>query len=268
MSNLPSAFTGSIPRLYEQYLVPVIFTPYAEDLVARVAGFAPQRVLEVACGTGIVTRRLLERLPASTRLVATDLNQAMIDVASARTPHDPRLTWRVADGTALPFGAGEFDAVTGQFGVMFYPDRPAGLRSARSVLKPGGRFVFNVWSDFSKNPFGRIAHETIGSFFTSDPPKFYETPFGWADPAEIERTARDAGFRTVKVERVAKEACGDSIRDFAIGLVSGNPVIGAINERGLDVEAITLRVADALSVVYGDRPFRGPLEAIVVTAEA
>lgn len=268
MSNLPSAFTGSIPRLYEQYLVPVIFTPYAEDLVARVAAFAPKRVIEVACGTGAVTRMLLEKLPADAKLVATDLNQAMIDVASGRTPKDPRLEWRVADGTALPFGPVEFDIVTAQFGVMFYPDKPAGLASARQVLKPGGRFVFNVWSDFSKNPFGRIAHETIGSFFTSDPPKFYETPFGWADPAVIEKTARDAGFRSVAIERVAKQACGDAIRDFATGLVSGNPVIGSIIERGLDAEAITDRMADELRAVYRDRPFRGPLEALVVTAEA
>lgn len=268
MSNQPSAFVGSIPEFYERYLVPVIFAPYADDLVARVVALAPQRMLEVACGTGAVTRRLLAKLPAGTQLVATDLNQAMIDEAQRRTPDDPRIEWRVADGTALPFGAGEFDAVVCEFGIMFFPDKAAGLRSARSVLKPGGRFLFNVWSDFSRNPFGRISHETIGSFFTSDPPKFYETPFGWADPAEIERTARDAGFRTVKVERVAKLARGESTRDWAVGLVSGNPVIGSITEQGLDVEAITDRVAERLREAYTGSPFEGPLEAIVVIAEA
>jgi len=268
MTDAPSAFTGAIPADYERGLVPVIFVPYAEDLVARVPAHPNLHVLEIACGTGVVTRRLLERLPASAQLVASDLNQAMIDVAKTRTPADPRLEWRVADGTALPFADSEFDVALCQFGLMFYPDKLAGLESTRRVLKPGGRFVFNVWDDFSKNPFGRIAHETIGSFFDVDPPKFYLTPFGWADPAVIESSARKAGFRSVTIETLAKEVRGDSVRDFAIGLVSGNPVIGSIAERGLDVEAITDRLAEKLREVYGDRPLRGPMQALVVTAEA
>ena len=268
MPNSSSAFDGSVPEFYERYLVPVIFTPYAEDLVARVPAREGAAVLELACGTGVVTRRLLARLPGSARIVATDLEEAMLVEARRRVPADPRVTWRTADAAALPFGDGEFDAVLCQFGLMFFPDKLAAMKAARRVLKPGGRLVFNVLDDFDHNPYGRISHETIGSFFDADPPSFYLVPFSWPDVAVIERTAKDAGFRTVTIEKVAKELRGPSIRDFAVGLVRGNPVIAPIEERGVDPEKVIDRLARDLAEVHGESPFRGPIQAIVVTAEA
>jgi ubiquinone/menaquinone biosynthesis C-methylase UbiE len=263
-----SAFTGTIPALYEKHLVPVIFDPYARDLVARVPDRAGVAVLEVACGTGAVTRGLLGRLPASARLVATDLNQGMIEVARSLTPADPRLEWRAADGTALPFADGEFDAVVCQFGIMFFPDKLAGMREARRLLKPGGRYLFNVWDAFEHNAFGRVTHATIASFFESDPPAFYLTPFGYHGVEVIERTLREAGFGEIRIERVQKELTGPSARDFATGLVRGNPVALSIAERGVDQERVVGAVAEALRPFYGDGPMRGTIRAVVVTAVA
>src|SRR5690242_6913191 len=137
-------FAGSIPALYERYLGPLIFEPYADDLAERVASGAPNRVLETACGTGIVTRALARRLPAAAELVASDLNQPMLDFAAGQLK-DRRVTWRQADALALPFPDRSFDAVACQFGAMFFPDRVAGYREASRVLRPGGRFVFSVW---------------------------------------------------------------------------------------------------------------------------
>src|SRR5579871_3012591 len=138
-------FAGSIPENYDRYVTPLIFEPYAADLAERAAALAPRAVLETAAGTGVVTRALAPRLPHGARYVATDLNQPMIDYAASRQPAGARIEWGQADALALPFEDGAFDLVCCQFGVMFFPDRIAGYREARRVLRPGGRFLFNVW---------------------------------------------------------------------------------------------------------------------------
>ena len=142
-SGIDTAFAGSIPQFYERHLVPLIFAPYASDLAARVASRAPSRVLEIAAGTGVVTRALASLLPASTVIVATDLNQAMLDQAKSIGTSRP-VEWRQADAMQLPFPDASFDIVVCQFGAMFFPDKPAAFAQARRVLRNGGAFLFNV----------------------------------------------------------------------------------------------------------------------------
>src|SRR5712691_10858334 len=145
-------FTGSIPKLYETYLVPLIFEPYAADLVNRLSSRSPSRVLEIAAGTGVVTRALASMLPESVSIVATDLTQAMLDqarvVGTRRT-----VEWRQADAMQLPFADGTFDAVVCQFGVMFFPEKSKAFAEARRVLRRGGVFIFNVWDQIRENEF-------------------------------------------------------------------------------------------------------------------
>src|SRR5215471_7337801 len=168
-------FTGSIPAFYDRHLGPVIFEPYARDLARRVPAAEGVRVLETACGTGIVTRQVLALLPASASYAATDLNQDMVDHARAAIGSDRRVEWRTADAQALPFGDGAFDALIMQFGMMFVPAKDRALAEARRVLAPGGRFVFSVWDAWAKNPFGRITYEVGASDYPDDPPSFYRT---------------------------------------------------------------------------------------------
>src|SRR5438093_1952180 len=149
-------FAGSIPEIYDRLLVPLIFEPYARDLAERLAGVKPREVLETAAGTGVLTRAIASRLPAGARIVATDLNQPMLDRAAARQPGDGRIAWRQADALALPFADQSFDAVACQFGVMFFPDKVQVYREARRVLKPGGRFLFNVWDRIDANEFAHV----------------------------------------------------------------------------------------------------------------
>jgi len=223
-------------------------------------------VLEIACGTGAVTRRLREALPRETRLTATDLHQDMIDVARGRVP-DPDVNWRLADGTALPFDDGSFDVVTCQFGVMFYPDKLAGMREARRVLRSSGRFVFNVWDSHATNPFGRIAHDTIATWLPAGLPPFYDKPFSWCDESEIRSMTRDAGFRSTAIEPVRKSTSSPTAREFATGLVRGNPVILTIQECGLSDTDIITGVESELVREGGDRPYRSTTQALVVTAK-
>ena len=262
-------FQGSIPELYDTHLGPVIFEPYADDLVRRALGaYTSGAVLEIACGTGIVTRRLRERLPASARLVASDLNDAMIAYARGRLAGIASIDWRQADACVLPFEPAAFTEVVCQFGMMFVPDKDAAFREARRVLAGGGTLLFNVWGSLADNPYARIGHVTISSFFDRDPPTFYQVPFGFHDEALHRRLLAAAGFTDVAVERVKLATRSASARSFAIGLVRGNPVSHAIAERGLDAEKIVDAVAAALVREGGDEPYQSTMQALVVTARA
>lgn len=260
-------FTGSIPEVYDRYLGPVFFEPYAVDLAARVARLRPRNLLEIAAGTGIVTRRLLEVLPPGGRLTATDLNEPMLDIARRKIGSDPRVRWRQADALELPFGDGEFDAVVCQFGLMFFPDKPKGLSEFHRVLVPGGKLLFNVWDSLDANAHGSIAHSVIGEAFEVDAPAFYEVPFVLSDVAEVRSLVTGAGFAGVEIETIARTGESPSAADAAIGLVRGNPCINVIMERGPekleDIERTTTR---KLAERYGDTPLRIPTRAHVASA--
>jgi ubiquinone/menaquinone biosynthesis C-methylase UbiE len=267
MENKNAQFAGTIPAAYDRYLGPVLFQPYAEDLAERLKVEANSCVLELACGTGILTRVLRDRLPASTRLVATDLNEPMIRHAAQKFRTGETVEWGEADASNLPFDEASFDAVVCQFGMMFLPDKTQGAGEARRVLKPGGVFLFNVWDSLEHNDLGRIAHETITSFFEKDPPTFYEVPFGYHDLAAIEGVLKAAGFGEVRIEVVAKIGGATRPEDAAQGLVHGNPVAKAIGERDPSLlPEITNTVAAALRKRFGGGPLRAPMRAIVAEA--
>jgi ubiquinone/menaquinone biosynthesis C-methylase UbiE len=245
---------------------PVLFEPYARDLAARLGG--ARRVLEIAAGTGRVTRHLLAALPADGELVATDLNEPMIEQARKRIAHDPRLVWQPADAQALPFDAARFDVVACQFGLMFCPDRALALREMRRVLARGGRLLLSTWDSLDRNPASRLLHELAYKTFPTDPPMFMKLPFSMPDPGELRRLVREAGFAKVEVETVAQVGEAASAADLATGLVRGNPLWNQLVERGVDAPAFERAVAQALASTFGDLPCRSALSAHVVTAIA
>jgi SAM-dependent methyltransferase len=175
-------------------------------------------------------------------------------------------TW--ADAVALPFASASFAALACQFGLMFVPDKEAALREARRVLVKDGLFAFNVWASFEHNAFGRIAHETIGSFFSVDPPNFYQVPFGFHNPDEVRRFLHANDFGQVELEWVTLEARSPSAKSLAIGLIKGNPVSIVIQERKVALDPIVDALEAALVRVGGDHPFRSTMRALVVTARA
>src|SRR3984893_4072267 len=193
MSN-DASFVGSIPQHYDQGLGPMIFVDSPADMAQRVAAASPARVLETAAGTGIVTRKLRDALPAATRLTAPDLNPPMLDIARTKFRSGEQVEFQTADAMALPFADGSFDAVVCQFGVMFFPDKRKSYSEDLRVLAPGGRYVFSVWDSHRYNPFGRLAHQVAGSFFPADPPAFYNVPFSCHQIDPIKESLIEAGF--------------------------------------------------------------------------
>lgn len=266
-----AAFVGSVPRTYHKYLGPMIFEDYARDMARRLAVKPGQRVLELACGTGIVTKEIVKGMPRDAAVVATDLNQAMIDVARPYVGDDARITYKTADACTLPFGDGEFDAIACQYGVMFFPDKVKSMREARRVLKPGGRYVFNVWDSLEHNPLANVVHETVVAMYPhpEKPPAFLgKTPYAWFDRGEIEKTVRAGGFTKVMIEMVGFPSQAPTAMDAATGFVQGTPVLGMLAEIGVkDPGPATRAAAEALAKKFGEKPCRATMRAVVVRAE-
>ena len=264
MSSNVTGFTGNIPEHYDKGLGPVLFVDYADDIARRTAAFAPKRVLETAAGTGFVTRRLRDLMPAA-EITATDLNAPMLQRAAAKfTPKD-KIKFQPADATALPFPDKAFDTVVCQFGIMFYPDKEKSYREAHRVLAPGGRYLFSVWDSLAHNPFGRIVHGVACSFFAVDPPQFYQTPFGYYKIDPIKEALLDAGFRDIAISVVRKEKTIADPAALARGAVFGNPFIDQIKARGgIDPDQVVEAVREALVREFGKSPL--PLQAIVFEA--
>jgi ubiquinone/menaquinone biosynthesis C-methylase UbiE len=267
MSSDAANFVGSIPEHYDRGLGPIIFADFAADIALRAAACSPARVLETAAGTGIVTRQLRNLLPASVHLVATDLNTPMLELARMKLWPAEQVEFRPADGTALPFPDGSFDAVVCQFGVMCFPEKDKSYCEVHRLLAPGGRYLFNVWDSPRYNSFGRIAYDVVGSFFPADPPQFYSVPFSYHQIDPIKESLIDAGFTdiTVAVLRLEKEVPDATL--FARGLIYGNPVIDQIRARdSVDPDRIVDAVVQALRQEFGADPGRMPLQAIVFSA--
>src|SRR5215207_6974085 len=206
-------FSGSIATLYETYLVPLIFEPYAMDLANRLASRTLSCVLEIAAGTGVVTRALASVLPEHVAIVATDLNQTMLDLATVVGTSRP-VAWRHADAMHLPFGNETFDAVVCQFGVMFLPEKAKAFAEARRVLRPGGVFVFNVWDRIQENEFADTVTTALESLFPADPPRFMvRIPHGYFDQPTIARDLANAGFtKPADITTVAARSRAESSR--------------------------------------------------------
>lgn len=267
MQETDRRFVGSIPELYDRYLGPLIFEPYAGDLAAKIAAFGPRRVLETAAGTGIATRALVSALPPSVMIVASDLNQPMIDFAASRTDA-ANVTWRQADALTLPFGDATFDAVACQFGAMFFPDKVAAYRETRRVLRPGGRFLLNVWDRIEHNELAYLVTEAVASLFPEDPPLFLaRTPYGYHDTGTILDELRAAGFAEVAIETLERRSRAPSPRHPAVGFCQGTPLRIGIEARdpGRLGEA-TDAAARAVAARFGDGPLEGRMQAHVIVA--
>jgi ubiquinone/menaquinone biosynthesis C-methylase UbiE len=267
MSTTDKAFTGSIPALYDRYLGPLLFEPYATDIAARLSKLTEGRLLEIAAGTGVVTRALARALSDNIQIVATDLNEPMIDYAATQLSSS-RVKWQQADAMSLPFEDTSFDAVVCQFGVMFFPDTIKAYREALRVLKPGGRFVLNVWDRIEENEFAHLVTCAVKELFPHDPPMFLtRTPYGHHDPEKIRNELQKAGFTEVTSETIGRRSQAGSARDPAIGYCQGTPLRSEIEARDASrLQEATDAATESIAAPFGVGPVDGKIQAHVIAA--
>lgn len=263
------AFAGTIPQLYERYMVPLIFEPYAADLARRVCLLQPKRVLEIAAGTGVVTRQLAQALSPAVSIVASDLNQPMLDHAAAVGTSRP-VEWRQADAMRLPFPDETFDVVVCQFGAMFFPDKSKAFCEARRVLRDGGVFVFNVWDRIDRNEFADTVTQALETLFPNDPPRFMaRVPHGYHDAAVIAQDLEGGGFSgPLQFTTVAARSRADSPRIPAVAYCEGTPLRSEIEARDSSrLDEATGIAAAAIASRFGEGAVDGQIQAHVVTIE-
>jgi SAM-dependent methyltransferase len=243
-----------------------MFQPYAQDLACRLVVGDQAQVLELACGTGILTRELLSMIESRVHLVASDLNEPMLEVAQQKI-RDRRIEWRQADASALPFDAGRFDAVISQLGVQYFADKVVAAAEVRRVLRPGGVFLFSTWAGPQTNPLAHIAQQTAAACFPGDTPTFYEVPWSYGDTRQIESDLRAGGFRHVSIQPVSLVGRAPSADYAAMGIVQGTPMANAIvQRRSITVDAFTAIISASLTRELGDGPLALPMQAWIVRA--
>lgn len=271
MSNPESdiIFAGSIPKLYETYFVPMVFKHYAEDLVSRLGSKSLSQVLEIAAGTGVVTRALASTLPDSVSIVATDLNESMLEQAASIGTKRP-VEWRQADVMALPFPNDSFDAVVCQFGVMFFPDKAKAFAEVHRVLRPGGVFVFNTWDRIEENEFAETVTTALASLFPEDPPRFHaRVPHGYHTRTTIERDLVAGGFTaTPQFTTVAARSQAMSPRIPAMAYCQGTPLRSEIEARDPSLLSdATVAAAKAIAQRFGTKDISGKIQAHILRVE-
>lgn len=266
MSSTEAAFSGSVPENYEKYLVPLIFEDYADDLVSRLNVPEGGAVLETACGTGVVTRRMRSALPDSVRLVATDFNPGMLAIARGVLGEGSSIEFEESDATALKYDDNTFDAVVCQFGVMFFPDRDLGYREAARVLKPGGSFLFSVWDSLDHNRLPQLGHETAMKMLPEDPPQFLAMPFSYHDLSEIKAQLQGAGFGDIDIAVMPRESTAPSAREVALAFTTGTPLAPQLAERGIE-GAAREKLEEAVAKEFGAGPVTATMQAITIVAK-
>ena len=263
----PVAFTGNVPQHYDRYLGPLFFEPYAVDLAARLQNNRYQSVLEIACGTGRVTQHLLSKLSAEAKLVATDLNEAMLAVSREKI-NDSRVEWRVADAQDLPFKDAEFDLVVCQFGVMFFPDKRKAMKEAFRVLESGGTFLFNTWDRIEENALADVSHSVLKEFFPDGSGAFMEKgPHSFYNKELVAQLLKDAGFVHVSIEAVRLVSTAATAAECVSGILDGTPLSAFLSERTLDREPIKKRLRNELEKRFGTAGLQLPMQALVCTAQ-
>lgn len=269
MNETSTRFVAGIPKNYDEGLGPHIFVDYAADLARRATSNGPENVLEIAAGTGIASRKLRDVLPTHTRLVVTDLNPPMLEVAKSRFAANEIAEFRPVDAMSMPFEDAEFDLVVCQFGVMFFPDKREAFREAKRVLRKDGAFLFNAWGEMSANPFSEIAYQVGAQFFPGDPPGFYQVPFSYSDPEVVAADLAAAGYDDIRHDQVDLDKLVQDWTLLARGIVFGNPLIEEINNRqGVEPDEVMEAIATALRERFGQVPATMPLQATVYSARA
>lgn len=264
MDNTETAFIGSIPEYYDRYFGPIIFEEYAADLARRVNAPAGGVVLEIAAGTGIVTHHLRNTLPDEVKIIATDLNESMLDYAQTKFNDHQNIEFQPADAAELSFPDASIDSVICQFSLMFFPDKQVAINEVARVLKPGGEFIFNIWDSFEHNHLLQSVNQTLLGVYPENPILFFEAPYGYYKIDVIKDLLGRAGFGDIEISILPRVSHSETARQVALATILGTPASIQIAERGgIEVEEVVNIVEEAISEKYGSTSIEAKMQAIV-----
>jgi ubiquinone/menaquinone biosynthesis C-methylase UbiE len=268
----PWQLTGSAAELYERYLVPAITSVWATDLVQRAALQAGERILDAACGTGIVARLAAERVGERGTVVGLDLNRGMLAIArSLPPPSAASIAWQEASVLAMPFSDATFDVVLCQLGLQFFPDRPQALREMRRVLVPRGRLLLSVFGPIEHNPATHALAGALERHLGTDAAAIKRAEHGLAETQELRDMATSAGFAVVRIDTVTHEVHFPSPREYVHIQLAATPLATFMRQRPREQQvrvtaAVVADVAVALQSHIRDGELVFPQECHILTA--
>ena len=254
---------------YERYIVSAWMGEWAEALVDS-AGIEPgARLLDVACGTGVVARKAAPLVGPGSRIVGLDNNEGMIRAAKHFANRDGMndLEWRQGDAAAMSFDDGEFDTVLCQQGLQFFPDPTEALKEMGRVLAPGGTLAISVWRSLDRNPYFKILADVIESRLGKQSAAVFHASFSLGNREEVRSLLGDAGFCDIRIRLEVKVARYPSVDEFLPGYLSAIPIaaeIAAMNEadRAEVLRSVTVLLHDYID----DDGLAAPVECHMVTA--
>lgn len=261
-----SNFAGSIPKHYDQYLGPMFFEPYAIETSKRIDPSSVQIALEIGCGTGRVTNHLRKVLPATSKLVASDISPDMLAVAKEKLKAFS-IDWEVIDAQQLPFNDNSIDLVVCCFGYMFVQDKSRAFAEACRVLRPGGMLLLSTWDKLELNQASNVFRRTVKKYFADSLPETYNLPFSMHDSLIIKDLLHHAGFSKINTEVVAKNSVCATAKEAAYGLVQGGSLYNEIIKRNPEwLDEINATVEKELEKKYGAAPMVARMQAIISRA--
>ena len=260
-------FSGEAAENYDQYLGPFLFEPYGLELASRLDPLKANSVLEVACGTGRVTRHIRNQIRPGARFVATDISTDMLEVAK-RNLGENSIEFQMADAQALPFPENNFDYVLCQFGLMFLPDKQKGIQEAYRVLKPGGKLFFSTWERTAKVPFLKILfNDILLPFFNEDESSRYVLPFSLHQPGQLIAWMKKSGFCETTVERIELQGHATSASQLVTGFLIKHPLGKEVVLKDPDaLPRLAERFENEIILKFGNNPVKCDLAAFVASA--
>lgn len=261
-------YGGSAAEIYERHMVPAIFGPWAEDLLALATPKPGERVLDVACGTGIVARLVVQRVGPNGTVVGLDLNPGMLAVArTIPVPHAAQIEWREGNVSAIPFPDATFDLALCQQGLQFFPDRLAALREMRRVLVRGGRLALSVWRPMQHSPGFAALATALGRFIAPEAAAIMQGPFALGSADDLRILMTDAGFVDVVVQPAAKALRFPSPEEFVGRYVAATPLAAVVAKANDDARAaLTTEVGASLKSYVDHQGLAFPIETHLVLA--
>jgi ubiquinone/menaquinone biosynthesis C-methylase UbiE len=259
-------FSGDTATYYDQFLGPLFFEPYAIEVAKRIDPAPVSIALEIAAGTGRVTRHIRERISASAKLIASDISEEMLGEAKKKLSHLD-IEWQHIDAQQLPFSDNSIDLVVCCFGYMFVPDKPKAFAEVYRVLRPGGLFLFTTWDSLEHNA-ASYTSRTIAKQYLEEPlPESYNLATSMSDEAVIRPFLQDAGFSKITIEKVKHFSVSPTAKEAAYGLVQAGLIYEEIKKRNPEwIDEIKIKVEKELTEKYGAAPMVAPMSAVISQA--